>query len=828
MTFGFRSILLIFVFAAKAGAQLPAVRELPPPPPPPPVKAATPPPSEVPPVPAIPANLTPNILPKTGARTSTRKTKAAKPQPVVESKPVKPPMTEALAREAFKKGVDAFQHKQFDTAAAALVQVPELGGYLSLYKHWFLGQAYLELGKYKEAEPEFAKVTQAQASSELKYQAQFNLGETALRQKKYNESIARLQPLERKWRHSYRFPEVLYRLMIAELRLNRTASACKRARKLYAKFPAHSSVMSWGNDLQMAEVDGKKLPCAASKDDFSERVRSLQWAGENEKAHKELTDLLAKVPESERVSLDMTLANFLVNEGSVDDALNLLVRYYPQQKSNLNFLTLLGKAAARSGEYQTAVGAYERAYSLNPNTKKGREALFQAAYLSYQFQDYDGAVRKFQQFSKRNPNSGLARDAQWHLAWLQYLRSDYHGALEKFAKAGKVSRRRRGQSDSLQERLLYWTAMAHIRLNELGEARTAFETILSHNKYSYYGLAAQARLDIIKPKIDESKPHVALTIQMVPNDSEPEAPVEAQESEEGIVENPDEEVTVAQESEEGDEDRIQASEFKDPALRARIDIAQKLIQLGLPELARWELIEVEKRTRNRQYLRMLISAYEGITSYHRSASIAELNFVKERENGGLDGAGSLWTAMYPQAFKTSVLNSSKRFSVPQEWIWAIMRTESLYKTDVISPVGAKGLMQLMPFTARNLYRLNGEVTPDNLDLLNPETNIRLGAQYLGRLMQKFNGQLALVAAAYNAGPHRVESWLVSFGHLETDEFVEHIPFLETRNYVKKVVRSHTLYRRIYAKDQKSVDSLAKVLGVPIPSRAATRESWENL
>jgi soluble lytic murein transglycosylase len=157
-----------------------------------------------------------------------------------------------------------------------------------------------------------------------------------------------------------------------------------------------------------------------------------------------------------------------------------------------------------------------------------------------------------------------------------------------------------------------------------------------------------------------------------------------------------------------------------------------------------------------------------------------------------------------------------------------MRTESLYKPDVISPVGAKGLMQLMPFTARNLYKVSNEPVPDGFDLLNPEMNVRLGGQYLARLMLKFNGQLPLVAAAYNSGPHRVESWLVSFGHLETDEFVEHIPFLETRNYVKKVVRSYMLYRRIYAQDQSSVGFLAKALGVPIPNRASTKESWETM
>lgn len=748
-----------------------------------------------------------------------------------------PPSAEeqtALAREAFKKGVESFQAKQFDMAEKFLTQVPELGGYLSLYKHWYLGQTYLELGKSAESEPEFSKVLASQASSELKYQAQFFLGDAALRQKKYAEVVRRLVPLERKWRRSYRQPEVQWRLMVAELKLNRTDSMCKRARRLYAKHPAHALVIGWGHDLRAVEIDGKKLPCTPGKDDFGDRVRNLQWAGESEKAHSELMALHSKAEGEALQKLDLMLASYMVNEGSVEDALNLLVRYYPQLKSNLPYLTLLGKAAARSGEYETAVGAYERAYSLDKFGRKGREALFQAAYLSYQFQDYDGAVRKFQQFIKANPRSGLAKDAQWHLAWLQYLRNDYKGAIEKFKQVAKNSRSRRGGGDSLQEKLLYWSAMAYLRLNQISDARTALESILGKNPYSYYGLAAQARLESIKV-IEPEKPRVPAALAALPMDApafQPPAaaPVVAEEdeSEETISDTSSETVSTTDEA-GGEDEGIQASSFKDPAHRARIDVAQKLIQLGLYDLAKWELWEVEKRTRNPQYMRMLISAYEGIGYYHRSATIAELGFGKEREEQSFDSMRPIWTSMFPQAYKNFVAKSSRDYSVPEEWIWAIMRTESMYKNDVISPVGAKGLMQVMPGTAKNLFKLAGEnVKMENIELTDPATSIRLGGQYLARLMQKFKGQLPLVAAAYNAGPHRVESWLVSFGSLETDEFVEHIPFLETRNYVKRVVRNHTFYRRLYAKDQKPVEYLAKTLGVPIPSRAATREAWDTL
>jgi len=157
---------------------------------------------------------------------------------------------------------------------------------------------------------------------------------------------------------------------------------------------------------------------------------------------------------------------------------------------------------------------------------------------------------------------------------------------------------------------------------------------------------------------------------------------------------------------------------------------------------------------------MLISAYEGIQSFHRSAGIAELNFSKERET-------AVWMRAFAMDFDVSASiqissrQSAKRWSVPQEWIWSIMRTR-VYTNRCGFTGRREGLMQFMPLTARNLYKLSGENVPDGFDLLNPDINIRLGGQYLARLMLKFNGQLALVAAAYNSGPHRVESWLVSF------------------------------------------------------------------
>ncbi len=130
---------------------------------------------------------------------------------------------------------------------------------------------------------------------------------------------------------------------------------------------------------------------------------------------------------------------------------------------------------------------------------------------------------------------------------------------------------------------------------------------------------------------------------------------------------------------------------------------------------------------------MLISAFEDINSFtarHRSPSCRS---AAKREVGGFRGRQAAVGRRYPMAFKPLVQKYAKQFTLNPSGPGAIMRTESLYKPDVISPVGAKGLMQLMDYTARNLSRLTGTPDGEPLDLLKPEVNIRLGSQYLARL-----------------------------------------------------------------------------------------------
>jgi soluble lytic murein transglycosylase len=134
----------------------------------------------------------------------------------------------------------------------------------------------------------------------------------------------------------------------------------------------------------------------------------------------------------------------------------------------------------------------------------------------------------------------------------------------------------------------------------------------------------------------------------------------------------------------------------------------------------------------------------------------------------------------------------------------IMRQESSFDVGAVSPSGARGLMQLMPFTATTVAKQIGVGNSLVSLTRDPAHNMRLGSAYLEEMLQRFGGSLPLAVAAYNAGPERVEQWLAQNGdpragaarHVDLLDWIEEIPFAETRNYVQRVLENVTVYRAI--------------------------------
>ena len=139
---------------------------------------------------------------------------------------------------------------------------------------------------------------------------------------------------------------------------------------------------------------------------------------------------------------------------------------------------------------------------------------------------------------------------------------------------------------------------------------------------------------------------------------------------------------------------------------------------------------------------------------------------------------------------------AKANKLDKSLVAAVIYQESRYKPDAVSGSGATGLMQLMPETARWIAGQTDEIYA-KAKLKDPEYNIRMGTYYLGYLSKKYNGDIRLVLAAYNAGPGNVDSWLKNDKYAKAGSLTV-IPFKETKNYVDNVLKMQKVYQKLYA------------------------------
>lgn len=147
---------------------------------------------------------------------------------------------------------------------------------------------------------------------------------------------------------------------------------------------------------------------------------------------------------------------------------------------------------------------------------------------------------------------------------------------------------------------------------------------------------------------------------------------------------------------------------------------------------------------------------------------------------------------FPTAFAEEVATTAEESGLSSSLIWSIIRQESAFNAYAISRTGARGLMQLMPATADEVAQDN-DLAEEGYDLFDPATNIRLGSLYLESMLDRFNQNYAIAAAAYNAGPHRVSQWLEQRPFVEPDIWIETIPYYETRRYVQQVMAFIVVY-----------------------------------
>jgi len=421
------------------------------------------------------------------------------------------------------------------------------------------------------------------------------------------------------------------------------------------------------------------------------------------------------------------------------------LRRYPEALAAFEALPQTGdipiwraRSLARADRVPESIAAFERI--AGRAGAHGMRAHYLAALL-LDGRDRHVEARPHYSVVAEDPAGGsLAQAAAWRLGWRDYQRGDHAAAAERFERLFELTS---DPIDRLQP--LYWRARA-LESIDPDRARDLLKSLAEQYPLSYYGARARARI-------------AATDLAGHPHDIAP-----------GRAE-------------------LRPSEVE----RVRILLEAGLVEHGAQESAR--LMRRASGLEDRVTLaRLLTSAGD----YNRAQRIVVDAYTASLAKGPVSGLEELWRFAWPSAFAHYVDQATNQqdVTVDPALVYSIMREESGYRPQVVSPVGARGLLQIMRETGANLASRRGRESFDADELFDPRTNIELGSFYLGELSRKFPDRLSASIASYNAGPHVVSGWVASREGAD-DEWVESIPYSETRSYVKRVMRSLEAYRRLY-------------------------------
>ncbi|MDA8101137.1 MAG: tetratricopeptide repeat protein, partial [Nitrospiraceae bacterium] len=435
----------------------------------------------------------------------------------------------------------------------------------------------------------------------------------------------------------------------------------------------------------------------------------------------------------------------------------------------------LGKCYSRLGMREEAVETYLKIVSRYPESDWADDALYFAGNVQRDGGDAKQAIKYYRRLITDYPESSFADSALWWMGWIHYSAGEFSKAEESLQEL--VSRYPRS---FLVNQALYWKGRSADRRGERSKAIRSYQRVLAHGPYTYYGSLAAERLSGTEMQVIAA-----------------EEPFDAM----------DPEADDGAEADAGTEDLSAAAGPPDWAAEARDVLSatpayRRTLELMFQDMKKDAAVELwslqELRPRRKAALIGLSKTFFQLGDYHSSLLVVLRNFERALERPSASLPGDIWLLAYPQGFWTSISSSARKYGMDPFFVAAIIREESQFRPDALSPAGARGAMQVMPATGEWIARTAGIAGFDRSKLFEADTNISVGTWYLSHLMKRFQGDLTLVSAAYNAGPEAVANWVAKMGAgVESSLFVESIPYTETRGYVKKVLRNYAEYKRLY-------------------------------
>lgn len=642
-----------------------------------------------------------------------------------------------------KKAYDAGKY----SSAVKAWSGAETGALLDPIRGLLMARAYEAMGRHDRAERSLRLFLERHPKSPYK-----KLAEDALLKNVYaqNKSEA-IEVLGRRIASSDNGDKPSLILMAADLhkKMGNSKEAAELYGKLFVRYPATVEGLEAAEKLAWLVFYGK-----APKPDFSaskleERAGRLYSRGRFGLAALGYRHLLEADPSDK--NLKFKLARSLYKARRNDEAIRMLRDLLKEDLSE----KLLGKALYtlsllywRVDDDEGFRDVCNRLLKEGPESLKTR-AAFNLGIHAFERGRYTVADEYFAEVLKRNPGNGTRTTLYWKRAWMDYHRKRFSSAAEDFRRTEKLA----GSADTrLGAR--YWRARSLANAGKKDEARELFEKLARDHPLNYYGMQAEAMLKALHG----SRPSNGSDGRGFPD------------------------ITIS--------DRHRK--------HAEVAIAEELMDCGLDEFALIHLEDLPRSVRSDPAIAFLRArAAQGAGRFRRGHDILYAHFGRYIADPPQDSPREFIEAAYPRIHFKRVLQLADRHAVDPNLVWAVIRQESRYDREAVSPAGALGLMQVTP-GATGMAPQKGPVPAEIIArILDPEKNLEFGIKILGGNLQQFEGNVIPAVASYNADIAKVRQWVEKNRHLAPDEFIDNIPYYETRTYVKKVLAGYRAYEYLH-------------------------------
>jgi soluble lytic murein transglycosylase len=525
-------------------------------------------------------------------------------------------------------------------------------------------------------------------------------------------------------------------------------------RHLFITMPSSAEAEAAGTDAKLLEASGILPPPVYGE--RKQRAALLAQASRFADAAKEYRTLLGDAPPEERPALQVALGTALRRSGSLKEANDLLQSTQATGEVNAIRLYNIGEIARSQDNDAAFLDNLNRMRQEAPTSGWFSTALLSAGNMYLLRRDFDKAIDNYRELSTRFPNDGRASYAHWKAAWLDYRQGRSQQAKDEFTE--QIAK---WPNTNEVPAALYWRARIAEDEKDSATAAAYYSKLADRFRNYYYGYLARERLSKLG---DLSNVGTDSVLDGIPH----------------VKPFPDE-----------------AQETDPPAGDLHVEKSRLLENAGMSDFAVKELQAADGGSGANWASLQIARVYSDSGKYHRALQMLK-RAVPSYYSVELSALPRpYWEHLFPRPYWTDLRTYSHENGLDPGLVASLIRQESEFNPGAISHANAWGLMQLLPSVGK------GEAKELKIryfvqeQLLSPNVNLRLGTRYLKEMIERYNGQVEYALAAYNAGTNRVDDWMSNGKFRDVPEFVESIPFTETREYVQAIMRNAQVYRRLY-------------------------------